>query len=633
MIVMEVREMGAIFGKVGSSGELSRNRRLGKMSDCLRFRGSVVETNLDFPELSIGCCKHEHEFGTCIVSGGSGNIIAACEGELYNGLELSEKIGGHAPLVSAANPFFLVPELYLKFGSNFPRFLNGAFTIALWDKRKQTLLLIRDHLGSHSLFYRIEKDGVLFATTTKAIVLAQNESVKLLPSSVDQYFSSVALCPPATMFEGTLAVSPASLVQITKGVAQKSEYWNLGEVSEDYGRSQDDFADEVGSLFRECVKIRADFPGAYGTLVSGGVDTSAIASVLLQMKRDEPLNGFSINFAERDYSDGWLQEKIYSEFNIRKNSLHLGPAEFADALVKGVTTLDLPVNDVAYAGMFKAMELARKEGLASVFEGEGSDEIFCTGHSRGELSIQRWLVLPAWLRKVLFGLMFKSLPIGGSRLQKASRFGFRLGAADHIRLSTWIPGFYNFERRNLLREDFEVGDAFYEETRRWLNSTKASDVINKYQFVLTKMFLPNDLLYKNERMAAANGLSNRTPFIDYRLVEIAFQIPAKFKLRKADESGDGTKLILKKALQGLVPEDILRRKKARGFSQPTALWYRNELKEFAEDLLCSKKSLNVEFLNQSVVRKLYNEHVSGRANHDYYLNSIIILELWLRGNL
>jgi asparagine synthase (glutamine-hydrolysing) len=630
---MEAAKVGAIFGTIGHADGMDQNAILEKMRECLTFRGSVVYTNLDIQRLAIGCCKHEYEFGTCLASDESGNIIAACEGELYNGRELLEKIGGHSGLLNPANPFALVPDLYLKFGNVFPRFLNGVFAIALWDDTKQTLLLIRDHLGSHSLFYRIDGNGVLFATTTKAIGVAQTEPVKLLSSSVDQYFSSVALCPPATMFEGTFAVKPAHSVQIRKNVAQESEYWSFGDACEDFSGSLEDSADEVGSVFSDCVKIRAHYPGAYGTLISGGIDTSAIASVLLELKPDEPLNGFSINFAESEYSDGWLQQKIYSEFNMRKHSVDLGPADFADALVKAVAKLDLPVNDVASAGMFKAMELVRKVGLAAVFEGEGSDEIFCTGHSRGELSIQPWLLHPERLRRAVFGWWFDSLPLGGSLLNKASRFGFRLGVPDHIRLSTWIPGFFTRERRNLLRENLEVEDGFYEETRRWLDKAKALDAINKYQFVLTKIFLPNDLLYKNERMAAANGLSNRTPFADFRLVEAAFRIPAKFKLRKADESSDGTKLVLKKALEGRVPKDILGRKKARGFSQPTALWYRKELREFAEDLLCSKDCRHMDFLNRKMVRRLYHEHLSGRANHDYHLNSIIIFELWLRNNL
>jgi asparagine synthase (glutamine-hydrolysing) len=630
---MEGVGMGAIFGKVGRSSEMDRKVTLEKMNECVDFRGEVVEMNLEFQNLSIGCCKHEYELGPCIVSDEQGNVIAACEGELYNGAELLEKIGGRSHTYHSANPFLLVPELYQTFGNAFPRFLNGIFTIALWDEMKQTLFLIRDHLGSHSLFYRIEANDVLFASTTKAIAAAQGKPRKLRLSSIDQFFSSVALCPPSTMFEETFAVKPAYLVKIKGGVSQESEYWKLGDISEDYSRSLEDVSEEVGAIFRDSVKIRSDYPGAHGALISGGVDTSAIASILLEIRPNNPLAGFSINFAEQHYSDGWLQEKVYSEFNILKYTMDLGPGDFVDALVKGMTHMDMPVNDVAYAGMFKAMEMARNAGLEAIFEGEGSDEIFCTGHSRGELAIQGWLRLPAWLRKAVFGTLFRSLPLGNSSAHKMCRYGFRLGARDNVRLSTWIPGFFNKERRNLLKENIGVGGALYEETSKWLKSAKVQDAINRYQFILTKMFLPNDLLYKNERMAAANGLINRTPFIDYRLVEIAFKIPARFKLGRPDEHGDGTKLVLKKAMEGHVPDAILERKKARGFSQPTALWYRKELKEFLEEILRSSGCRHREFLNQSVVNKLYHEHVSGVANHDYHLNSIIIFELWLRNAL
>lgn len=201
---------------------------------------------------------------------------------------------------------------------------------------------------------------------------------------------------------------------------------------------------------------------------------------------------------------------------------------------------------------------------------------------------------------------------------------------DHVRLSTWVPSFTPTFRRRLLSPDIPCGEDFYEDTRECLLSTQAKDAINQYQFVLTRMFLPNDLLYKNERMAASNGLTNRTPFIDYRLVEAAFRVPAKFKIQPPDRGSDGTKLIFKKAAKGLVPDEILNRKKKRGFSQPTAVWYRNELRDFAADLLLSPGSRHRQYLNFPLVKKLFEEHVTGRANHDYHLNAIIVLELWLR---
>ena len=146
------------------------------------------------------------------------------------------------------------------------------------------------------------------------------------------------------------------------------------------------------------------------------------------------------------------------------------------------------------------------------------------------------------------------------------------------------------------------------------------------------MFLPNDLLYKNERMASCNGLTNRTPFIDYRLVELAFKVPAKLKIKAPDRNSDGTKLVFKQAVKGLVPDEIINRKKKRGFSQPTAVWYRNELREFVADLLFSSNSRYRQFLNYNYIKKLFEEHVEGKADHDYYLNAILIFELWLQQN-
>jgi asparagine synthase (glutamine-hydrolysing) len=131
-------------------------------------------------------------------------------------------------------------------------------------------------------------------------------------------------------------------------------------------------------------------------------------------------------------------------------------------------------------------------------------------------------------------------------------------------------------------------------------------------------------------MASAHGITNRTPFIDYRLVELGYKIPQKVKIKAPTKTDDGTKLVYKKAIKGLIPDEILNRKKKRGFSQPSSVWYRKELKDFVHDMLFSQDSLCLDYLNKDYMHKLYVEHISGKANFDYLLNSLLIFELWLR---
>jgi asparagine synthase (glutamine-hydrolysing) len=206
--------------------------------------------------------------------------------------------------------------------------------------------------------------------------------------------------------------------------------------------------------------------------------------------------------------------------------------------------------------------------------------------------------------------------------------------SDLERRCTWIPAMYDNIREKLFIKGFvPPGSSPYETAAKYYKESQLRDPINIYQYGLFKMFNTDDLLYKNERMASANNINLRTPFSDYRLVELSFKIPAKYKIQKPDKNNDNTKMIYKKAIKGYIPDEILYRKKTRGFSQPTSVWYRNELRYRVREIILGSDARIKSYLNTSFVEKIYNEHVSGMEDHGYPLNGILILELWLRNNI
>ncbi len=618
--------MSALIGLTGCCAT-SPGPLLERMHAALRFRGDHLSSYCT-DCVALGASRHDHESGPFLVSDESGGVIAACEGELYN----SKQLAAELQLSPATQGFAVVPELYVKRGRDFPRQMNGVFTVALFDIKTRALHLVRDHAGSHSVFYHQGARGeVQFATTVRALLATGLVESELSEAALDAYFAGLAVSPPETAFKTIFTVRPGHMAVIRDGSVSEHCYWPFDAVTEDRVSSESHLASELRELFLDAVRIRAVGGGTHGTLVSGGVDTTAIAAVLSQETRGG-LDGFSIAFEEHAYSDASLQDQVYRDFTIREHRTVLRPLEFQAALVQGIEHLDSPVNDVAYAGMYRAMDLVKGAGLHAVFDGEGADEIFCTGHSRGELFFQKYLLIPEWLRRSTFGAVFRSMPVGGSVLDKARRFGCRLGMPRHERLSTWAP-----IMPNLLRRRLHPRSAFmrypYVQTVRYLAATRLEDPLNQYNYLLSRLFLPDDLLFKNERMAAAHGIINRTPFIDYRLMELGFRVPARLKLRKPTPKQDMTKLILKRAMAGIVPETILSRKKARGFSQPTSLWYRHELRDFVAGLLLSGDTQLASHLDSKEVSRLCHLHLSGTADLDYHLNSLVVLELWMRSHL
>ena len=577
--------MGGIFGYVGDVRGDSSDI-LKRMVSAMNHRGQKSKDFISVQAFNGGIVAYPWESGTSVVSSYDHGVTALCEGEIYNPKELALNFGNDIG-PKTVNGFDLVPHLYSKYGQDFARKMNGVFAIALWDSRKGELLLARDHLGSHSIFYVQTKEGLYFASTIKSLFSTGFADREIDPASLDRYFASLAISPPYSMFKNIKAVRPGYILAARGSRLQEHDFFRLWEVTEDFEKTEDHFSAELRDIFEDAVKIRADYGGKIGALVSGGVDTGAVTEVLAKTIDPKELTGFSIAFDEKDFSDASLQNIIYARLGLERRQMILRPKEFGDTLIDCTKFLDNPVNDVASAGMLHALRIAADSGCTAVFEGEGSDEIFCTSHSMGELGIQRFLSLPFTVRKFFFG-SFKHWFSGSNNLPaKVIRLLARIGMSDLERRCTWIPGFPWQIRKQLLGREHSFGQT-WEAAEQYYQESGLKDNINKYQYGLSKLFLPDDLLYKNERMASAAGVVNRTPFIDYRLVKKAFEIPARFKIRTPTKTDDGTKLIFKRAMRGVVPDEILDRKKSRGFSQPTTLWYREDLKEFVHDNLFAR---------------------------------------------
>lgn len=549
-------------------------------------------------------------------------IYATMEGEIY-------AVPGQNNLTSESALSALTGQ-YQQAGRDFSRSVNGAYTAALWDERNQTLHLVRDHAGCRSIYYAPIEGGIVFASTAGAIVVSGIVDRSIDPISVDSYFGVKALSPPRTMFKHIFAVRPGHTVIWKDGQARQHDYWLLHEVREDLRSSANDLRDELRATIEDAVRIRQQAGGNYCALVSGGIDTSTVATLLGRAPDSpHPLHGLSIAFDEMAYSDASLQDIIVKTLGVDQHERILKPDDFAATLTQAVGFLDSPVNDAALVGMYAVLGMAREDGYDVVFDGEGPDELFPAGNTQGERGIAGLLRLPQPLRRATFGLLADSLPIGDSLTDRIRRMCARLALPDDERRMSWRPLFHTAVRQQLLTADFRTGADPYAVGKDYLGLSTLKDPLNLYQYGLIKTFLPDDLLYKNERMASAHNVMNRTPLVDYRLIELALRIPSRFQIEKPTPTTDGIKLLYKAALRGIVPDDILDRKKERGFSQPTKVWFAGPLKDFLHEHILGAGATARGIFRRDFVQRLFDEHTSGRANHDAYLTSLLIFNLWM----
>ncbi len=628
--------MGAICGlAINQPGEKIRHL-IDNMLDMMNFRIPDSKGILADDEIGMGAAAYKTSTGISQpLYNETGDIVAVCDGEIYNHDELRKMLTLKGHIVAKTPDTGIIPHLYEEFKDDFPKYINGIFTIGLYDFRRRRLVLARDHLGSRSVFYYAHGSSFIFATTIKAMLGTGMISREISKSAIDLYFSSTCVPNPYTMFEKIRGVRPGYAVIWENGNLTEHEYWTLGNIKEDYNTSEAVFQEQIRELATDAVKIRRMGNRPYAAILSGGVDSSFICSVLSKHSSDT-LETFSIGYEEKGFDDSALQ-KIMLKHNDFSNHISIMKADMAvDLLLNVIKNCDYPLNNSSAMGTFLCMQDIHKAGFNTAFEGEAADELFCGGGGVvGEHLVQLFAGLPKGLRNAVFGFANKGdLQINKTgKLAAFKRFCHRICMPSIDRMLTWLPAFDRPTRKKLLAKGWNAYTGVQDElghARFHMEKSNFRDGLNLYQYGACKTYLPNDLLFKNERMAAANGIVNITPFIDYRLAELAFKIPAKYKLKGYTVKTAEKKLIYRKAIRGIIPDEILWRKKTRGFSQPTGLWMRREMKEFVMDIMLGKRTVERGIFNMGFIKKIIDDHMSGRENRDMFLWGIITLELWMR---
>ncbi|MHB1428610.1 MAG: asparagine synthetase B family protein [Rhodocyclaceae bacterium] len=610
--------MSFIAGVIGSFSQSEAGTIVERMAQAMAYRGGNAKQIISIQDNAFSMAMT----GSHCHPDAAARTFLAMEGEIY-------AIPGNDNPATEAPQSALIRQ-YQQAGSDFPRSVNGAYTAVLWDENNQTLHLARDHAGCRSVYYAPIDGGIVFASTAAAIVATGIVDASIDPASVDCYFGVKALSPPRTMFKHIFAVRPGHALVWKDGQIRQHDYWRLHEVREDQRSSAAALRDELRATIEDAVRIRQRAGGNFCALVSGGIDTSAVATLLSRSSGSpQPLHGLSIAFDEMAYSDASLQDIIVKTLGVDQHERILKPADFAATLTRAVGFLDSPVNDAALVGMHAVFGMAREDGYDVVFDGEGPDELFPAGNTQGERGIAGLLRMPQPLRRATFGLLADTLPIGDSMTDRIRRMCARLALPDDERRMTWRPLFHTAVRRQLLSAEYRSGADPYAVGKEYLGRATLDDPLNLYQYGLIKTFLPDDLLYKNERMASAHNVMNRTPLVDYRLIELALRTPSRYQIAPPTPQTDGIKLLYKEALRGIVPDGILDRRKERGFSQPTKVWFAGQLKDFLHENILGTRALGRGIFNRAFLQRLFDEHAAGRANHDAHLTSVLIFNLWM----
>lgn len=570
-----------------------------------------------------------------------GTLRLVYNGEIYNFRELREELvrGGHRFRSQSDGEVIL--HLYEELGAGCLTRLNGIFALALWDERDGTLLLARDPLGVKPLYYAETGRGLVFASEVKGLLQAEDLPAALEPAALPEFLTFLWVPGPRTMFRGVRKLMPGERLHWRDGRITTETYWDLNFIEEPRPAGQ--LADELRAMLAAAVKrqLVADVP--VGVFLSGGVDSSAILALATEAAGG-PVRAYTIAYRESDARleqsgrDRYYARRVAKRFGADYHEIEVAP-DVAALLPRVVWHLDEPVADPAAISTLLICEAARPE-VTVLLSGQGGDEVFAgyRWHRNEQLARLAGLA-PRFMREGLFRPALALLPRVAGRLPGASsgyalavhRYGDKfLRGLDRSPEERYVAFRAYYDRAGLaevlapeLREQLAGADPFRSHLD-YFERHPADAFLNRALYVDTKTFLPELNLTYSDKLSMAASLEVRVPLLDLEIVRFMAGVPTGLKLR-----GLTTKYLFKRALAGLVPDEVIRRRKA-GFGAPIRQWLRADLAPLVADLLAPDRLRDRGLLDPAVVARMIRENAAGTHDHTYRLWAFLTLEMWLR---
>ncbi|MBI4460520.1 MAG: asparagine synthase (glutamine-hydrolyzing) [Acidobacteria bacterium] len=546
-------------------------------------------------------------------------------GEIYNYASLTPMLVSQGHTFRTRSDTEVILHSYEQHGPECVQQFRGMFAFAVWDRRRQRLFLARDRLGIKPLYFYQGDDVFAFASEIKALLELPFVLRDLDMEAFDSYLSLRYVPGPRTMFKHISKLQPGHLLVLDKAGIRVQEYWDVPH-EPSAQRSLAECVEEFGQLLEESVRLRLIAEVPLGVFLSGGLDSSAILALMSKITKGERIKTFSVGYAGDDAEAKLSNEFEYARtaakaFGAEHHEFRVHPQEFADFIPDLVWHLDEPLADPSCIPLYFISKLARNY-ITVVLSGEGADELLAGyGIYRKMLALERihnsFGTVPA-----IFASRFGTL-IPSETYRSYLRMA---GQPLELRYKGVSRGFRpELKRRLFSNSGTEVSNGGLDRVfRRSFQKVPGCSPLEQLLYADTKIWLPDDILLKADKMTMANALELRVPFLDHKLVEFCAGLPPKFKL-----NGSWGKFLLRETMRDVLPKEILQRPK-KGFPVPTAQWLRLPLKEFTRDVLLSRNSACRTYLNPRVLEEMVMEHESGRVNREQELWTLLVFEFWHR---
>ena len=551
------------------------------------------------------------------------SVWVVFNGEIYNFGDLHDGLVKKGHIFKTRSDTEVIVHLYEEEGEKCFERLRGMFAIAIWDGRNRKLLLARDRVGKKPLFYFYNGCELAFASEVKAILQVPGVSREIDPQAVSDYFSFLYIPAPKSIFKQIRKVLPGRYLVVSDQGVHEREYWDIS-FAQTEEHTEEEWCNRLIDTYREAVRLRLVSDVPLGAFLSGGIDSSSVVAAMAQFC-NEPVTTCSIGFEEKEFNELDYAREIAARFNTNHHERIVRP-DAVGVVEKLVWHYDEPFADSSAVPTYYVSQIAR-ERVTVALAGDGGDENFA-GYRRYYFDRREntmRALLPAAIREPVFGTLASLYP----KADWAPRI-FRGKATFENLACSPIEAYFRsvaalrpeLKRQVLDRDLLHQLDGYdsLDVLRFYYDRADTADPLSRIQYVDIKTYLTDDILVKVDRASMAHSLEVRAPMLDHKLMELAASMPSSLKLR-----GTHGKYIFKKALERVLPDSVLYRKKM-GFAVPLARWFRHDLKELAHSVMFSR---NVSSLvNQASVRRVWQEHQSGLRDRSTELWTLLMFSLW-----
>ena len=526
-------------------------------------------------------------------------------------------------------------ERYLKEGMTFVGRLRGEFALSLWDEREQTLYLATDRFRMHPLFYYVDDEKLLFASRIRSITAAPLAvRTSLAPEAVVQVVASSFISTPDTIFREVRKLPPAHILTYRGGRVNVSPYWDVNFLRPDSAPASD-LTERLTRSLSDAIQVRLTEDRKHstvGTFLSGGIDSSTVTGLVTRLT-GRPTRSFTIGFGEERFNEVSFARIAAQAFQSEHHEYFVTPADVHEAIPRLLEGFDEPFANASSIPTYFCAKLARERGVEVLYAGDGGDELFA-GNERyaSQRVFDYYDRVPAWFREnVLKPTVFALADATGVNLfVKGKKYIQRASIPYPDRLcSYWL--FRMMPMSDIFAPEFlkslAAGFDPYAAVASHYFKAPATEELDRQLYIDLKLAISDNDLFKVTRMAEANTVAVRFPFLDPQVVDFATVLPASHKMK-----GRQLRTFFKAAYADLLPVEI-RQKTKHGFGLPIPVWLKTDkrLNDLMHDLLLSSTSLQRGLFLRNRIERLIKEHQSDDTSfYGTILWNLMALELWLR---